>query len=116
MKKLRSLQKIDLKFIMVIDEVKKIIRSVIKQPFEITLYGSVARGEETSESDIDLLVLIDGSVNDGIKHLIRESVYPIELERDVVISLFIESKEIWETKYATLSLLYENIRREGIHA
>lgn len=115
-KKIRSLQTIDLKFRMVIDEVKKVIRTVIDQPFEVTLYGSVARGDETSESDIDLLVLIDGLVNYALKQLIWESVYQIELDRDVVISLFVESKRIWETKYATLSLLYDNIQREGIHA
>jgi uncharacterized protein len=115
-KKVISLQTIDLKYKIVIEDVKKVIRSIIDKPFEITLYGSVARGEETNESDIDLLLLIDGPVDDGLMRLIWESIYPIELERDVVISLFIESKEIWETKYATLSLLFENIQREGIHA
>ena len=116
MKKKISLQTIDMKFKIVIDEVKKVTRSIVDQPFEVTLYGSVARGEETSESDIDLLILIDGPVNYALKQVIREAIYPIELEKDVVISLFIESKEIWETKYATLSLLYENIQREGIRA
>jgi len=112
----KPLQAIDKKYRMVIDEVKKVIRSIITFPFEVTLYGSVARGEETKESDLDLLVLIAGYVDDSLIKFIRASVYPIELERDVVISLFIESKEIWETKYATLSLLCENIQREGILA
>lgn len=116
MKKKISLQIIDQKIKIVIEEVKQIIQSVIDYPFEIILYGSVARGDETNESDIDLLVLINGLVNYTLKQLIRESVYDIELERDVVISLFIESKENWETKYATLSLFYENIQRECIHA
>jgi len=107
---------VDLKFREVIDEVKLVIQSVIDLPFEVTLYGSVARGEETSESDIDLLVLIEDSVDYKLKQQIREAVYPIELQRDVVISLFIESKFVWETKYATLSLLYQNIQREGIRA
>jgi len=111
-----TLQTIDKKYRTVIEETKKVIHSVIEQSFEVTLYGSVARGEETSESDIDLLILIDGPVNESVIKLIWESVYPIELERDVVISMFIESKEVWETKYATLSLLYENIQKEGIHA
>jgi predicted nucleotidyltransferase len=115
-KKKLSMQTIDKKYKIVIDEVKKVIRSIIIFPFEVTLYGSVARGEETSESDIDLLVLIEGPVHYDLKELLWKSVYHIELERDVVIGLFVESKEVWETKYATLSLLYDNIQREGIRA
>lgn len=111
-----TLQTIDDKYKVVINEVKKVIRSVIDQPFEVTLYGSVARGEETSESDMNLLVLIEDSVDYKLKDLLREAVYPIELHQDVIISLFIESKFVWETKYATLSMLYQNIEREGIRA
>jgi len=113
MKKKMSLQTIDEKYRNVINEV---IHSVINQPFEVTIYGSVARGEETRESDLDLLVLIDAPVDFVLKETIINAVYPIELHRDVVISLFIESKFVWETKYATLSMLYQNIQREGIHA
>jgi len=111
-----TLQTIDDKYKVVINEVKKVIRSVIDQPFEVTLYGSVARGEETSESDLDLLVLIEGHVDYSLKEHIITAIYPIELYRDVIISLFIESKLVWETKYATLSMLYQNIEREGIRA
>lgn len=116
MKKKISIQKIDEKYRIVIDEVKKAIHSVVDHPFEVTLYGSVARGEETRESDLDLLVLIETPVDYVLKELIINAVYPIELHCDVVISLFIESKLVWETKYATLSMLYQNIQREGIHA
>lgn len=111
-----SLQTLDIKYRMVIDEVKKVVKSIVSQPFEVTLYGSVARGDETYESDIDLLILIEDSVDYKLKQQIREAVYSIELQRDVVISLFIESKLVWETKYATLSMLYQNIQREGIRA
>ncbi len=111
-----TLQTIDDKYKVVINEVKKVIRSVIDQPFEVTLYGSVARGEETSESDMNLLVLIEGHVDCSLKEQIITEIYPIELYRDVIISLFIESKFVWETKYATLSMLYQDIEREGIRA
>jgi uncharacterized protein len=111
-----TIQTIDDKYKVVINEVKKVIRSVIDQPFEVTLYGSVARGEETSESDMNLLVLIEGHVDYSLKEQIITEIYPIELYRDVIISLFIESKFVWETKYATLSMLYQDIEREGIRA
>jgi predicted nucleotidyltransferase len=111
-----ALQIIDKKYRIVIDEVKKVIHSTIDQPFELILYGSVARGEETSESDLDLLALIEGDVEHHLKELLWQLIYPIELEKDVVISLLVESKEKWETEYATLSMLYQNIQKEGIYA
>jgi predicted nucleotidyltransferase len=111
-----ALQIIDKKYRIVIDEVKKVIHSTIDQPFELILYGSVARGEETSESDLDLLALIEGDVDYHLKELLWQLIYPIELEKDVVISLLVESKEKWETEYATLSMLYQNIQKEGIYA
>ena len=67
MKQEISLQKIDQKFRIVINEVKKAIQSVIDYYFEIILYGSVTCGEETNESGLDLLVLIDGPVDFALK-------------------------------------------------
>lgn len=114
MKQEISLQKIDQKFRIVINEVKKAIQSVIDYYFEIILYGSVTCGEETNESGLDLLVLIDGPVDFALENQIIDAIYHIELKRNVVINLFIESKETWDTKYAILSLFYENIQREGM--
>jgi len=116
MKRKMALQIIDKKYRIVIDEVKKVIHSTIDQPFELILYGSVARGEETSESDLDLLALIEGDVDYHLKELLWQLIYLIELEKDVVISLLVESKEKWETEYSTLSMLYQNIQKEGIYA
>ena len=114
MKKI-SLQTIDIKFKIVIDEIKKVIDTILDQPYELILYGSVARGEAKKDSDIDLLLLINGPVNFELKRLLLHSVYEIELKREVLISLLIKSKEIWETKYAPITLLYSNIQKEGLN-
>ena len=115
MKKKMSLQTIDNRFKIVIDEIKKIVDNILDQPYELILYGSVARGEAKKDSDIDLLLLINGPVSFELKRLILRSVYEIELKREVLISLLIKSKEIWETKYAHLTLLYSNIQKEGLN-
>lgn len=115
MKEKISFSDIDENYKIVIYKVKEVIKSLISYPFTLTIYGSVARAEETLESDLDLLLLIDGPVGFQLKQNIWQSLYPIELEEDTVISLFVESKQTWETKYATLSLLYSNIEQEGIH-
>jgi predicted nucleotidyltransferase len=52
------------------------------------LYGSCARGTEAPESDIDLLVLLEGPV-DGAKEIRRIWVvlYPLQLESDRLLSV-----------------------------
>lgn len=52
---------------------------------EVILYGSVARGEETPESDIDLLVLVPKEVTHPLERAICDQVYEIELENDQII-------------------------------
>lgn len=106
---------IDLKYRLVINEVKKTIDSILHQPYELILYGSVARGEATQNSDVDLLLLIDGYVSFDLKRLLIDSVYNIELKQGILISLLIKSKEDWNTKYASLTLLYSNVNKEGLH-
>jgi uncharacterized protein len=78
----------------------------------LTLFGSQARGDQSPESDIDVLVVLRSPVNPGeeIKRT-GKIVADLSLEHDVVIScLFMD-----ETDYQTRNnLLLRNIRKEGL--
>jgi len=78
----------------------------------ITLFGSQARGDHASDSDIDVLVVLQSMTNPGeeIKRT-GKIVADISLHYDVVIScLFID-----ETQYKTQNkALLRNIRKEGV--
>lgn len=50
----------------------------------IILFGSVARGDDTEESDIDILIV--SPIADEIRHDIHQKAIDIILERDEVIS------------------------------
>src|SRR5918996_4113321 len=54
----------------------------------IVLYGSCARGTEAPESDIDLMVLLEGPV-DASQEIRRiwEVLYPLQLESDRLLSV-----------------------------
>jgi predicted nucleotidyltransferase len=80
---------------------------------QLILFGSYARGDFKSDSDIDILVLIDKeqiSRNDEKK--IVYSLYDVELETGIIISPVIYTKHTWETRYS-ITPFYANVSSEG---
>lgn len=78
----------------------------------IVLYGSEARGEAGPDSDIDLLVLLDGPV-DYLKDykVSHHALYPLTLEYGRPLS----PKPVDAVEYETMWCpLYENAHREGV--
>lgn len=98
-------------------KVLKLIKSVIarKNPkADVILFGSRARGQEDSNSDWDILILVDDPVvSIEQEKEYREELFDVELEMGEPISTFVLSKKDWETRYS-VTPLYQNVKREGI--
>lgn len=81
---------------------------------EAFLYGSRARGTAKSDSDWDILILLNQEIiNLNLEQKFRHNLYDIEIDTGEVISTYVVSKHDWETKYS-ITPLYTNIKKEGI--
>ncbi|MCI8646969.1 MAG: nucleotidyltransferase domain-containing protein [Firmicutes bacterium] len=82
---------------------------------EVILYGSCVRGENTPDSDIDILLLLTVEPQEIGKE--RRKLFDIsdELDRkyDVVLAPVLQSVEVYN-KYMPVSVFYQNIQKEGV--
>ena len=99
------------------DELLRRIKLILQGTFRdrlrgVILYGSEARGTAKPDSDIDLLVLLDGPVDYGQDLQTNlEALYPVALQ----IGRRISAKPVEEKEYElTECPLYRNVHREGI--
>jgi uncharacterized protein len=82
----------------------------------VLLFGSIARGDETPDSDIDLLVVLSGSPdNTGETRGVIDVVYPLHQARDVFRPLHVVVAETRAYESGAIAL-YRNVQREGIAA
>jgi len=79
---------------------------------EIILYGSHARGEATKDSDIDLLVLIDDSIDPSdVRRSLSDLLFDILLEKGELVSVVVLPRTFFENYNYPFVI---NVRKEGI--
>lgn len=80
---------------------------------KIYLYGSRARGTARSDSDWDLLILLNkDKITNEIEQNITYPLYDLEFEIGEVISPMVYSEKEWESKYR-ITPYYSNVMKEG---
>jgi predicted nucleotidyltransferase len=78
----------------------------------IYLYGSYARGDFHPDSDVDVLIVLDGEVKPSQEiDRINPQVADICLDHNLLIATFPVSEKWFKERK---SPLFENVRREGI--
>ena len=96
------------------DDIVRAILSVMgDDAVKIILYGSVARGDNTPESDVDIAMIIRGELDRIADKKLTRAVTELDLKYDTVLSV-IDVEEKHFRRYKHELPFYKNIEREGI--
>lgn len=80
---------------------------------QIILYGSVARKEETAESDIDIAIIIDGVQASSIRDRFIEWNSEMDMKYNRVFSI-VDIEKSQMDKWGNVLPFYKNIKEEGV--
>ncbi|MGD2087562.1 MAG: nucleotidyltransferase domain-containing protein [Candidatus Aminicenantes bacterium] len=97
-----------------IAELKNRLQERFGSELEFYLFGSVARNDYESDSDIDILVLVPGKVDTSLKEDIIDLAYDVELEYDVVFGIVVRSKEFWISEKAAAMPFHQSVQKEAV--
>jgi predicted nucleotidyltransferase len=79
---------------------------------KVILYGSYVRGETTRDSDIDILVLVDQSVNPfEVRESLSDLLFDILLEEGELISVIAVPEQLFENYNSPFML---SVKNEGV--
>jgi predicted nucleotidyltransferase len=93
--------------------VRRVAADYAGEVLSITLYGSQARGEADSESDIDLFVVVRRDTPD-LRQVLADLAWQVQFEHDVVISDVIRSVDQLSRMQAMGFPFYRSVEEEGI--
>ncbi len=94
-------------------EAASLLRSVLPV-HEIQLFGSKCRGDDDAESDVDLLVLTQRPTTRAERHAACDALYPLQLARDVVISLLVVAAADWRSGLYSVLPIRREIEEDGV--
>lgn len=82
----------------------------------VLLYGSYARGDQTPDSDIDVMALVDVPKEElsAYRRIVSDFSSEIDLQYDVLLSVKLQDTETFE-RYRNVLPFYKNVLREGVN-
>ena len=81
---------------------------------KVILYGSYVRGETTRDSDIDILVLVDNSLNPfEVRESLSDLLFDIILNEGELVSVIVVPEDFFESYNSPFML---NVKKEGVVA
>ena|SRR5208283_580430 len=95
-------------------ELKESIVKKFDKDARFYIFGSAARNQQTSESDIDVLVITEKGKNYKDKEKLYDIAYDIELKKNVVFGIIVMSPSKWEFLGVLKTPFYLNVSRDAV--
>ncbi len=93
--------------------VEGILSIMVDKIVSIVLYGSVARGTNTDESDVDVALLMHGKLDKETEDQLSDVIVNMNLKYNKIFSIIdIDYAEF--QRWLEIIPFYQNIRREGV--
>ena len=100
--------------IKILDELVDGILAIMKPSVvSIILYGSVARGTNTEESDVDVAILVKNEMDAEMEDKLYDFVVDMNLKYDKVFSVIDINYDTFR-KWEGVTTFYQNVTKEGI--
>jgi len=80
---------------------------------DVVLFGSVARGEASKRSDVDVLVLVEGAETWRVRQRLYDVIYPVMAALEVDVSLIVIDKRDFAGMVQAGDLFALSVLREG---
>ena len=97
-----------------VQKLKERITAHLGYPVKMVLFGSVARGDFGPESDIDVLILINGPLTRKLEEELMRIAFEIELDDDVIFGLLTHSLDEWNSNLYRAMPIHWSIDKDGI--
>jgi predicted nucleotidyltransferase len=81
---------------------------------KMVIYGSVARGDATAESDIDLLIITKKRMNHRQRHAMCDIIFEVNLTYGTTISILVVDWKTWQTGLWSVLPIKREIEHDGI--
>lgn len=96
----------------ILEQIKKAVLAV-DETAELVLFGSRARGDFKEDSDWDVLVLSQLTVDGKLKRKISDQLFYVGLNNEATIATVVLNKENWYNKFNKYPLFYE-VNKDGV--
>jgi len=97
----------------ILEKLKGLLQREVKL-HQLILFGSRARGNAASDSDMDVLVIVDEPVTQQLRDRVSRCAWQAGFDEGIVVASVLYTHEEWENGPERFSPFAETVRSEGI--
>ncbi len=97
----------------ILQRLKRLLQERLKV-HQIILFGSRARGDADTESDMDVLVILDQPINRKTREIASECTWQAGFDAGIVVAAILFTRDEWDNGPEHYSPLAQAVRSDGI--